>query len=283
MNKKQNQIVTLELTEEEVETLKEEFPIAPSSWVKGNISTELGTRRNQQDCAMLSIDKEHRQAFAIVCDGMGGLQGGELASQLAVAVFIEDYEEKRKELDNYYYFFQEEAQKVDQMVSELENNEGEPLDSGTTLVAVSLQDDLLQWISVGDSKIYIIRGNEIVSVASEHTYLNYLNLQLLRGEITMEEYELEQPRGAALTSYIGMGNVEMMEINYEPLQLMDGDVILLCSDGLYKGMSEEDILHVIQNTEGEIPEILDKLQEIVKENCSKVQDNTTMIMLKYND
>lgn len=288
-NVNQKEIITLEMTEEEVERMKGAFEIeedielpASSGEIQGKISIALGGRRNQQDSGYLAIDPANKVTFAIVCDGMGGLQGGELASELSVKTFVNDFESCKMEENNFYYFFQSEAKKVDQMVSQLKSPEGDFLDAGTTLVAVVIKNDQLQWISVGDSKIYVIRGDEIVSVAKEHNYLNMLNDQLLSGEISMEEYEREQPRGAALTSYIGMGNVEMMELNYEPLTLLDGDIIILASDGLYKGVEEAMIYEIARNTEGEIQDILDILQQKVTEACGPSQDNTTIIMMKYN-
>ncbi len=275
-------IITVELTESDVSRM--------ASWalenerkgkIYGQVSIAQGTRKSQQDSSYLNVEEGGDMALAIICDGMGGLQGGEQASQEAVKTFVEDFEVIRQQENNYYHFFQSEVEKIDKKVAELTDDDGVFLDAGTTLVAVAIKNGWMQWISVGDSKIYIIRKNDMVCVAKEHNYLNMLNEQLLNGEITEEEYAAEQVRGAALTSYIGMGNVSMMEMNHVQFELMDEDIILLCSDGLYKAISEERILEIVKEDPYHIDETLNKLQREAKAASIRSQDNTSIIMMLY--
>lgn len=275
-------IITVELTESDVSRM--------ASWalenerkgkIYGQVSIAQGTRKSQQDSSYLNVEEGGDMALAIICDGMGGLQGGEQASQEAVKTFVEDFEVIRQQENNYYHFFQSEVEKIDKKVAELTDDDGVFLDAGTTLVAVAIKNGWMQWISVGDSKIYIIRKNDMVCVAKEHNYLNMLNEQLLNGEITEEEYAAEQVRGAALTSYIGMGNVSMMEMNHMQFELMDEDIILLCSDGLYKAISEERILEIVKEDPYHIDETLNKLQREAKAASIRSQDNTSIIMMLY--
>ena len=275
-------IITVELTESDVSRM--------ASWalenerkgkIYGQVSIAQGTRKSQQDSSYLNVEEGGDMALAIICDGMGGLQGGEQASQEAVKTFVEDFEVIRQQENNYYHFFQSEVEKIDKKVAELTDDDGVFLDAGTTLVAVAIKNGWMQWISVGDSKIYIIRKNDMVCVAKEHNYLNMLNEQLLNGEITEEEYAAEQVRGAALTSYIGMGNVSMMEMNHVQFELMDEDIILLCSDGLYKAIPEERILEIVKEDPYHIDETLNKLQREAKAASIRSQDNTSIIMMLY--
>lgn len=270
--------------EESRKLLSDEFMLIAqdNSEVVVALSSVLGTRESQQDSCYADTDSD-RTAIGIVCDGMGGLQGGEIASQTAVKMFVEDYEQIRYTQDNYYDFFQNEIKDIDTMITHLKNDKGEYLNAGTTLVAVTITDGFLQWVSVGDSKIYIIRDDDMVCVTKEHNYQTLLNERLLNADISEADYVAESKRGAALISYLGMGNVSLMDLNPNPLQLQDNDVILLCSDGLYKALSDDIIFNIVTNNPGDPEKILRVLQEEAFLASPNSQDNTSIVILIYNN
>ena len=88
------------------------------------------------------------------------------------------------------------------------------------MVAAIVEKDELYWLSVGDSKIYIIRGEEIISVCREHNYRLTLDQRLEQGQLTQEEYAAEEYRAEALISYLGMGNVSLMDVNAQPCSML---------------------------------------------------------------
>jgi len=277
--------ITQQLTLEDVEKMLSQIELIPDTNQKeilSGMSSVLGTRESQQDSCYVESGPGGN-AVGIVCDGMGGLSGGEFASQNAVKTFVEDFEEIRYETDNYYDFFRNEMVDIDIMISHLKDDQGRYLNAGTTLVAVAVTDGYLQWVSVGDSKIYIIRGNDMVCVTKEHNYFMLLNDKLLEGSITDEEYQKEARRGAALISYLGMGNVSLMDLNPNPLQLLDGDIVLLCSDGLYKALSEDEIYAIVKKDPLNIEQTLQKLQSEAKKASVTAQDNTSIVMLLYRE
>lgn len=248
--------------------------------VESAISSVIGARESQQDSCYVDVE-EDGNAIGIICDGMGGLAGGEIASQNAVRMFIEDYEQVRHEYTNFYSFFLEEMIEIDSMVAELTDEAGNLLSAGTTLVAVSVKNGNVQWVSVGDSKIYILRDNQLYSMAREHNYLALLNQRLQEGSISEEEYASEVGRGAALISYLGMGNISLIDAYPNPLELMDGDIILLCSDGLYKALTEQQITEIIHNYSGNLDAAVAALQEQAAMAAGRTQDNTSIVMLSY--
>lgn len=273
--------ITLELTPEE----NKRNMMGNILWnrdmvVESAISSVIGARESQQDSCYVDVE-EDGNAIGIICDGMGGLAGGEIASQNAVRMFIEDYEQVRHEYTNFYSFFLEEMIEIDSMVAELTDEAGNLLSAGTTLVAVSVKDGNFQWISVGDSKIYILRENHLYSMAMEHNYLTLLNQRLQEGSISEEEYASEVGRGAALISYLGMGNISLMDAYPKPVELMDGDIILLCSDGLYKALTEQQITEIIHNYAGNLDVAANVLQEQAAMAAGRTQDNTSIVMLSY--
>lgn len=271
-NKSQRDIVTIRY---------EEFP---DEWNTGALSIHvgtssiIGTRKTQQDALFEKVDGD--RTLAIVCDGMGGMNGGELASETAVRILAEDTL-SRKDIPNIPLFFKEEAIKLDAAVCALTGEDGKPLNGGTTIVAVMVEKNNLYWLSVGDSKIYIIRNQEIVPVNREHNYRLRLNEEFKQGLITGEEYKEKEKQAEALISYLGIGNLSLMDVNQIPFKLEEGDIIILCSDGLYKRLSDMEICQYIYYEEPDMQRAANRLTDIVKKRTNKVQDNTSVILLQY--
>ncbi len=263
------------MDEKDIVTVRiEKLDSEPAIKARYAMYSDVGDRENQQDS--LFIGEKSNELFAVLCDGMGGLQGGERASALAVEMYKDSF--YKKENEPIPGFLQRITINADDAVYELESNDGKPLGAGSTVVAVLLHPDGIYWLSVGDSRIYICRGEEMICPVPAHNYRTILNQKLAAGKIDQETYEQEIPRGAGLVSYLGMGGVRLMEINQNPFQPEPGDQILLCCDGLYKSLSDDDI-HDILNIQMS-PE--EKAQELVNkalENGRPKQDNTSVIIL----
>ena len=167
------------------------------------------------------------------------------------------------------------------MVTKLCDDNGRPLGAGTTTVAVYIDNGCMDWISVGDSKIYVIRNNTIQCIVREHNYRMMLNDMYMKGEITLEQYRSEEHKAEALISFLGIGSVSLIDESENSLQLMQGDIILLCSDGLYKSLSEQMILAVISDNYFDMQRAADELTDAALRYSSKSQDNTTVVLLHY--
>ncbi len=240
----------------------------------------VGTRANQQDS--IAVGRKDDSVLAIVCDGMGGLNGGELASSSAVSKFVEDYYDS--DLMDVNGFLFNEAIKLDKLVSGLKDESGDSLSAGTTLVAVIIKDKKLHYVSVGDSRIYLMRGNEMVMLTEDQNYGMTLKRSLQQGIIDEDEYRREEKYADALISYIGMDGLKVIGCSSDnALQLMENDKVLLCSDGLYKSLSEEEMIEeLIKCNEGNMDEVLQKLVDRALEKAlvkGKKQDNTSAILL----
>ena len=121
----------------------------------------------------------------------------------------------------------------------------------------------------------------MVCVTKEHNYLMLLNKQLEEGTIDEEEYAREVKRGAALISYLGMGNGNLMDANPNPLPLEDGDIVVLCSDGLYKALSDAQIYEIISKNADDLEAAVQELQMQAQISAGRVQDNTSIVVLSY--
>ncbi len=247
--------------------------------LKMGLSSILGTRKNQQDSVYGQVDG--KRALAIVCDGMGGMNGGELASQTAVKILAEDYYKNRPDSD-IPGFFREEAIKMNAAVRDLEDGKGNPLNGGTTVVATIIEENKLYWLSVGDSKIYLIRDKNIVAVNREHNFRMRLDERLKSGAITKEQYKKEEGQAEALISYLGIEDLTLMDINKKPFLLQENDIVLLCSDGLYKCLKESEIGELVYYEEPDMERAARRLTNVVLKRKKRSQDNTSLVIMQYN-
>ncbi len=240
---------------------------------------EIGTRDEQQDAYYISRNDD--SLLAVVCDGMGGLKDGKIASNITIQKIGELYK-NLKSTDDFPTFFISTSDLLDEAVALHNRNNKEKYKCGTTIVAVAIKNKSLYWFSCGDSRLYIIRDGEIAQVTEDHNYQNKLNTLLKQGLITKEQYSLESLKGEALTSYIGKNGIDLVDINTTPFKLYNNDMLVLVSDGLYKLLNDNQILGTILSDydSEKIPELLFKE---AKKVCKGSQDNTTIIVIKYQE
>lgn len=239
----------------------------------------IGQRESQQDSGYVAAcDNE---ILAVVCDGMGGIAGGQQASLAAVEKFIACYDESERYATDRRTWMENAADQVDDAVYLLKGEDGNRLGAGTTLVAVHTKEDELSWISVGDSRLYIIRNGEMLQITNDHNYFLQLNQKLENGEIDKEQYRIEACEGEALLSYAGMGGLTLKDISDEPLRLLPGDSLLLCTDGLYRTLSDDKICRMISR-DNTMAQVSENLAQAVRDAASPEQDNYTYVLIHIN-
>ena len=233
----------------------------------------LGDRKEQQDAVFSSLIRD--QAVAIVADGMGGLENGKCASNTAVRTLKELLDANpRKENRQAFYF--NAINKIDSAVYGARQGSSK---SGTTLVSATVTGDRVDWLSIGDSRLYLIRDNEIIQLTKDHTLKNYIERNKDNPEILASLGPIDEMKLDALTSYVGMDGVSFYDINVKKYEVKQGDYILLTSDGLYKGLEDSEIRDIIIN-ESDMKEMGNKLLDNVKDVCAGVQDNTSFILIR---
>ena len=230
----------------------------------------LGDREEQQDAFCLV--RRRGALFAAVCDGIGGLPGGALASRSAVEALQDAWLENLSAAPAHFY-----RQAVDWMDrAVVEKSPG----GGSTAVSVWLQDGRLSWLSIGDSGLYLLRGGQLQRLAEAHTYASYLQSALEKGSITRQTYAREMKNGRALTSYLGMNGVRQYAQNPQPAVLERGDMVLLCSDGLTQAVPEERLAAVL-NTKRSVRSLSELLRRAVLAHAGGRQDNATLVLIRY--
>ena len=262
------------MNESEVLTVRLDEPEEHPDVIRYIVASSIGGRDSQQDS--LYVGEKGQEILAVVCDGMGGMNGGERASELAVQKLAEAF--FTQNITDIPAFYRDMANKMDDAVYLL-NDGGKPLGAGTTIVSVLIRDGNLYWLSVGDSKIYIYRRGQMICPVVEHNYRMILNKMLASGKINRDTYNKELPKAEALVSYLGLGGLVHIDINQNPFVLEPGDQILLCSDGLYKSLDEEEILEIL-----DLKMSLDVKSKTLIDKALNYggprQDNTSIILLQ---
>lgn len=250
------------------------------------VRTATGNREYQQDAVYVTPSKvlaanKKTRVMGIVCDGMGGMADGGKASQTAIQMMLQGFKniEKMPEVD-IPGFFQQGIKVIDRVIHDFPKEDGKG--SGTTMVACIVEDNRLYWASVGDSRIYIIRGNQIQQVTRDHNYWLRLMEMVEAGQITMEQASSMKQK-EALISFLGIGNISLMDINTTPFELQYGDIVMLCSDGITKTLSDDRIKKIIINDAVKPEQKAEALVEAATHTNSHSQDNTSVALIHYHE
>ena len=248
-------------------------------------SSVIGRRKEQQDAIKADTFysyAENGKAIAVLCDGMGGLTGGAKASELCSSIVYDTFH-SNKDLTSVPDFYKSAIYRSNEEVKSMKTDDGNQLlGAGTTLVSVVIEDDQLYWASVGDSRIYIVRGNDILCITKDHNYMMLLNEKVKRGEITQRDAE-NNPQKEALISYIGIDLVRYVDMNNKGFRLLNGDYIVLCSDGLYRSVSETEIKQVVYSFNQDTQKAAEALTDLALSKNLKNQDNTSVVVIGYVD
>lgn len=239
----------------------------------------IGDRDDQQDS--FGYDLKQNRGLIVVCDGMGGLEGGKAASELAVKTFLEQTS-TAADTGAQAHTMIRAVKTADAKIARLENGAGDLLRAGSTLVSVAVNRNELMWCSVGDSRAYLLRNGELVQFTQDHNYQTVLEEKRLAGLLSEADYRRESARGEALISFLGMGNLSLIDYSETPLALMKEDKLLIVSDGLYKMVTDFEIARILDNFNniGEAVQALEMKAQKNAKNSGDVRDNTTIVLVK---
>ena len=246
-----------------------------------SFDTWQGGREQQQDDwgfnEFLNNDAvlQTEGALAVVADGMGGLALGQEASRLAKTLFLDAYHEQmvRGGQQHVSHVLRRCIEMANEGVLNLSRSHQLEGDVGTTLVATVVKGDYLYWISVGDSRIYLVRNNQLAQLTLDHNY----ETELLLSNTEYSEAR-KHPESHALTSYLGIPDLKEIDQNIKPLRLQPDDLIILTTDGLFNVLQDNEILKIASRSHPN--KIANFLISAVQPRSSPEQDNTTVLTFK---
>lgn len=238
----------------------------------------IGARSSQQDAFGFS-DKDdipfltHGGVLAIVADGMGGMSHGGEASHLTVKIYLQCYMEKLFD-EAIPAAMSRALNEANQAVVNLSQEVGEE-NVGTTLVAAVVHDNALHWVSVGDSRLYLLRQGRLTQLTQDHVLAVELDRDAANGLISLADAQ-SHPERPALTSYLGLPELDLIDQNPEPFPLLAGDQLLLCSDGLYSAVDANEIAACCNVDSQQLAEVL--IATVLSKDRPG-QDNLTVVIL----
>jgi len=231
-------------------------------------------RQNNQDVFKILTDEERETAIVIVCDGMGGANAGNIASELAADVFSNHVNTSIKTdttLDDIAEIVADAAVAANTAVFDKSLYDEECAGMGTTLTALVSSKAGEVVANIGDSRAYHITPNGITQITKDHSVVEEM---IERGEITREEAQ-RHPSKNLITRAVGANMYEMTDIFTQEIDV--GDMVLLCSDGLSNLLTENELCEELQNCSS-IREACDNLVE--KALSRGAPDNVTAVIFK---
>ena len=270
---------TMEIPETKEEPVVIAYPGVEIELRAGNCQ-HIGKRKKQEDSFGFSEieDTSYLASHgfcAVLSDGMGGLAAGRTVSEFAVMKSLKFFEQLSYEqpVCRQIKLF---LDRLNEEVCETYSSKGKA-GAGATLVMVILYGDQLFWGASGDSRICLVRGNRLYQVNEDHDYRNQLLGEYIKGNLSLDEAFHDQ-QGSALASYIGCPSACRVDLSIRGLCLQDGDRILLMSDGLYRALTEEEIL---KKCNAQPQKMCERLVQAALDKKYPSQDNTTVLALEY--
>ncbi|BBL57244.1 protein phosphatase [Methylomonas koyamae] len=214
-------------------------PIADYFPEIGLLSDAGVVRSSNQDhigCIRFAND---RNLVAVIADGMGGHQSGEIASRIAVEVFQKNFSGYLRNADCRQALlkcFADANAEVFRSGQALAENHG----MGTTLVALAVIDGLAYYGNTGDSRLYLCRSGQVRQLSQDHTVV----AELLNAGLISAESAANHPDRNVITSAIGTRQTTKADIADVALPIEIGDCFVLCSDGLYDLVGDGEIAEI---------------------------------------
>lgn len=201
--------------------------------------TDIGKHRKRNEDSV-RVGKTESLIYAIVADGMGGHKAGEVASSLAVDMIEKELLLLDPKKDNIINKLKGAYIDANSKIYEYAEENQKVLGMGTTLVLAVITDDKLLIANVGDSRAYMIGNDGILQISKDHSYVQQL---VDSGAITKEQ-AMNHPKRNYITR--AMGTEEGIKTDVF-VKDYNGEIVLLCSDGLCGLVTDNEILDIIRN------------------------------------
>ncbi|HZQ60685.1 MAG TPA: PP2C family serine/threonine-protein phosphatase [Casimicrobiaceae bacterium] len=201
-----------------------------------------GSRKINQDRIAYTFSRE--ALLLVVADGMGGHAGGEIAAQICTRLYVERFQQEAKPvLKNPLKFLQETMLRAHAALGSYANQFSMLETPRTTCVACIIQGNNAYWAHAGDSRLYLFRQGVLIGQTKDHSKVQYLVDQ---GIIAAHE-TINHPDRNKVFSCLG-GMVEPVIDLSKRTPLRNGDILLLCTDGLWSVETREDIATWLTST-----------------------------------
>lgn len=235
-------------------------------------ANRLGNRPNNEDRCLI-IERPGRVLLA-VADGMGGHARGELAAQTAIDSFTWQFEQQRSAINKPAVFLQMMLENAHFEVIQAGRQQRPAVDPRTTCVVCLVQDDHAWWAHLGDSRLYLVRRGRLLTRTCDHTPLEELRQAGAVAETEMHRHPLRNSVSRCLGGAVTPQPPSLAEAALEP-----GDVLLLCSDGLWSALSEEQL--VALGADADLAGAVERLAGQAERASYPRSDNISLVALRW--
>lgn len=236
-------------------------------------SHQGGRKYNQDRVAHAYTDQA---LLLILADGMGGHSHGELAAEITIKTFMQAFSvEAKPQIHEPAEFLSRVMRKAHEAIVQFAQDQRLPGSPGTTCVAALIQDGRVCWAHAGDSRVYLLRDHKVAAVTHDHSVVQqWADL----GFITEEQMKTHPDRHRITNCLGGEGEMFFVESSGET-DLHQGDVLLLCSDGLWDPLTPKEISTslMVNLLEG----ALDQLMDLALYREGAHADNTSAVVLRW--
>ena len=214
--------------------------------------TDIGKQRQTNQDNFLTMRVCDNVTMFVLCDGMGGTNGGNIASSLAIRTFADHIEQAlaphidaedmcRTDEISFPALINDAVSAANRAVYMRARENSDLTNMGTTIVAALAADDEIHIANVGDSRMYMLEGRNLTQLTHDHSYVQML---VDMGQLTKEE-AATNPRRNILTRAVG--TEPTVDADVMTVDMPDpGSYLMLCSDGLYNFISEKEFINIVR-------------------------------------
>ena len=209
----------------------------------------------------------------LLADGMGGHPEGEVAAQLALQAISAMYQKQANpEITDVAAFLTSAVMAAHRQIIKYAIEKGMLDTPRTTVVAAVVQDGTANWVHCGDSRLYLVRGGKLVTRTRDHSYMEQPPIGQSASKAA------ERMNRNILFTCLGSPTKPVFDIS-GPIPLQQGDKILLCSDGLWGSLDDDDIVRQLSGKP--VGQAVPALVESALQKAGASSDNVTVIALEW--
>lgn len=242
--------------------------------MKVTVESDIGLKRKVNEDRAAFIERPDHYKLAILADGMGGHNAGDVASEMAIKemeyLFKNAISKNFETLHSKKIWMLEVVKTVNEKIYKHSLLNEECQGMGTTLIAVLIDHEKCLISHIGDSRAYYFTPNEVELITRDHSYVNIL---VEKGEISEEEAE-NHPQKNVIVKALGIET--RIDPDFYEITLEDNSFLLICSDGLSNKLSTEE-MYAILSLEMSIEDKGKKLVQLA--NDSGGEDNISLILM----
>lgn len=234
--------------------------------------SRIGNRKQNQD--RIAILDKQGTVFLLLGDGLGGSPGGELAAETLLRIARHEFNRQTIPIRKPMAFMQDLLKIAHTAIVEEGAKQQPPVNPGTTAVLCVLQQNNAWWTHVGDSRLYLFRDSTMIERTQDHSVVENM---LVGGKLSSEDSS-NHPLRNIVTRCLGLTQNSPVITLSKKTALQAGDIILLCSDGLWGPLTDKGILRGLSG--GKLQDALNKMAERAEKINAPQSDNVSAVALQ---